>query len=120
MNFEVLVLIPIETNQLCQQQATQSINAYLVGRNWLFGCYIVEFEQQGDDRAQYGARLLNNLANRLKNQGIKSCSVSNLRNFRQFYQVYPQIRQALPGEFRNISLQYQISQNFHQAAQEIL
>jgi DUF1016 N-terminal domain len=85
MNFETLVQTLIETHQFCQQQATRSVNSYLVGRNWLFGCYIIEFEQQGEDRAQYGKRLLANLAERLKTQDIKNCSFSNLKNFRQFY-----------------------------------
>ena len=111
MNFETLVQTLIETHQFCQQQAIQSVNSSLVGRNWLFGCYIIEFEQQGEDRAQYGKRLLANLAERLKTQGIKNCSFSNLKNFRQFYQAYPQIGQTLSGQLRNISLLNQIGQN---------
>ena len=112
MNFEILVQTLIETHNFCQQQATRSVNSYLVGRNWLFGCYIIEFEQQGDDRAQYGTRLIASLSDRLKVQGIKSCSISNLKNFRQFYQAYPQISQTVPSQSRNISLLTQIGQNF--------
>jgi predicted nuclease of restriction endonuclease-like (RecB) superfamily len=112
MNFDALVQTLTEAHQSCQQQAIQSINASLVVRNWLFGHYIVEFEQQGGDRAQYGSRLLNNLADHLKAQGVKGCSFSNLKSFRQFYQAYPQIGQTVSGQFRNILSPNQISQNF--------
>jgi predicted nuclease of restriction endonuclease-like (RecB) superfamily len=110
MNFDALVQTLTETHQTCQQQATQAINSSLVVRNWLFGYYIVEFEQQGSDRAQYGTSLIASLSDRLKIQGIKSCSASNLRNFRQFYQTYPEIYQALPDEFRNDRSLTQLSQ----------
>jgi predicted nuclease of restriction endonuclease-like (RecB) superfamily len=110
MNFEILVQTLTDTHQTCQQQATQAINTALVIRNWLFGYYIIEFEQQGSDRAQYGTSLIANLSDRLKTQGIKSCSASNLRNFRQFYQTYPEIYQALPDEFRNDRSLTQLSQ----------
>jgi hypothetical protein len=112
MNFEALVQLLTETHQSCQRQAIQAVNAALVVRNWLFGYYIVEFEQQGNDRAQYGARLLNQLADRLKIQGIKNCSVSNLRNFRQFYQIYSGIHQTVSGEFSPSVSMSQISQVF--------
>ena len=34
--------------------------------HWLMGCYIVEFEQNGEDRAAYGEQLLKKLEQRLK------------------------------------------------------
>jgi DUF1016 N-terminal domain len=70
MNFEALVQTLTEAHQSCQQQATQAINAALVVRNWLFGYYIVEFEQKGKDHAQYGSRLLVKLSENLKTSGI--------------------------------------------------
>ena len=111
MDFDRLVRTLIQTHESFQKQANQAINVSLVMRNWLFGRHIIEFEQQGDDRAQYGKRLLANLADRLKIQGIKGCSSSNLKSFRQFYQVYPQISQTLSGQFLNISSSSQIGQN---------
>ena len=111
MDFDRLVQTLTQTHESFQKQATQSINGSLVMRNWLFGRYIVEFEQQGDDRAQYGTRILNNLADRLKDQGIKGCALSNLKSFRQFYQTYPQISQTPSDQFLNISLPHSIGQN---------
>jgi hypothetical protein len=105
MDLEKLVQTLSQTHRSLQQQATRSVNFSLVVRNWLFGYYIVEFEQRGSDRAQYGSRLLAGLSNRLKSTGIPSCSVSNLRNFRQFYQTYSEIHQTLSGELLNFSLE---------------
>ena len=39
-------------------RAAVAVNQALVLRNWLIGAYIVEFEQNGTDRAKYGTRLL--------------------------------------------------------------
>jgi predicted nuclease of restriction endonuclease-like (RecB) superfamily len=98
MNFDELVQILAQTHRSLQQQSSQAINFSLVVRNWLFGYYIIEFEQQGEDRAQYGSRQLAKLAEKLQSTGVPSCSVSNLRNFRQFYQAYLEIHQTLSGE----------------------
>ena len=51
-------------------------NQALVLRNWMIGAYIVEFEQNGADRAQYGARLLATLAVDLKALGLKGLDLS--------------------------------------------
>jgi predicted nuclease of restriction endonuclease-like (RecB) superfamily len=112
MDLEKLVQTLSQTHRSLQQQATRSVNFSLVVRNWLFGYYIVEFEQRGSDRAQYGGRLLAGLSNRLKSTGIPSCSVSNLRNFRQFYQTYSEIHQTLSGELLNPLPLEQLSQKF--------
>ena len=49
-----------------QAQAEHAVNLALTSRNWLMGCYIVEFEQNGEDRAAYGEQLLKKLEQRLK------------------------------------------------------
>lgn len=110
MNLETLVQTLSTTHLSLQKKATQAINFSLVIRNWLFGYYIIEFEQQGNDRAQYGSQILTRLSENLKSLGIPSCSVSNLRNFRQFYKTYPDIYQAVPGELPNDLSQ--LSQHF--------
>lgn len=77
-------------NQL-QQSAIRSVNKHLTIRNWLIGFYIVEFEQNGSDRAVYGDKLLKELAKEIK---IKGHSETNIILSRQFYKVYPQIGQS--------------------------
>ena len=71
-----------------QAQAAHAVNLSLTARNWLVGYYIVEFEQQGEDRAKYGENLLNNIAKKLSRKGLEA---RRLREYRQFYRIYPQI-----------------------------
>ena len=68
--------------------AKGAVNQLLTIRNWAIGCYIVEYEQQGCDRAKYGVRLLQNLADNLS---IKGLDRSMLNVCRLFYLRYPQI-----------------------------
>ena len=66
-------------------EAGKSVNRLLTMRNWLFGFYIVEFQQHGADRAAYGEQLLKKLAKAL---GDKGFSLGNLKMYRQFYMSY--------------------------------
>ncbi|MBF0105439.1 MAG: DUF1016 family protein [Deltaproteobacteria bacterium] len=97
LEFEKLVELFEQTQSELQNQAARSIDIVLVVRNWLFGWYIVEYEQGGAERAQlYGKALIEQLSARLENQGIKGISPTNLRKCREFYQAYDEIQQALP------------------------
>ncbi|MCP5175080.1 MAG: hypothetical protein H6996_08250 [Moraxellaceae bacterium] len=78
-----------------QQQAQKQVNVALTLRNWLIGAYLVEYEQQGEDRAQYGEKLYKNLAKKLQEQGLKGLSFKNLHLCKQFYMTYPQIVQTV-------------------------
>jgi predicted nuclease of restriction endonuclease-like (RecB) superfamily len=85
-----------------RQSAINAINVHLTIRNWLIGYYIVEFEQNGEDRAKYGAKLLQNLADNFNEEGL---SYRNLRLYRQFYSAYPQVMSYLPTFFqKNLSI----------------
>jgi len=91
MNFDILISQVEQTHDYLQKSALSAVNINLSLRNWLIGHYIVEFEQQGSDRATYGERLLKKMAERLKH--INGLSNSNLKTIRAFYLVYPQIAQ---------------------------
>ncbi|WP_414649077.1 hypothetical protein [Chitinophaga sp.] len=52
----------------------------------MIGCYIVEYEQKGVDRAKCGAQLLEQISKELP---ALKLSATNLRVCRQFYQYYP-------------------------------
>ena len=67
-------------------------------RNWAIGCYIREYEQRGADRAEYGTGLLDALSEKLDKAGMKGMAARTLRQFRQFYVTYPQIRQTLSAK----------------------
>jgi len=86
MNFESLVGPINQVQDVLQSQAAHAINLALTARNWLVGYYIVEFEQHGEDRAKYGEKLLNRLAQSINKKGFEP---RRLREFRQVYVVYP-------------------------------
>jgi predicted nuclease of restriction endonuclease-like (RecB) superfamily len=67
------------------------VNVAFTLRNWIIGYYIYEYEQSGEDRAQYGEQVLKKLAERLKSMGLKGLSFSALYVCKQFYLAYPQI-----------------------------
>lgn len=58
-------------------------------RNWLVGTWIVQYEQNGADRAAYGERLLPRLADALASSGRRGMSARNLANFRRVAMEYP-------------------------------
>ena len=86
MNFESLVGQINQVHDVMQAQAAHAINLTLTARNWLVGHYIVEFEQNGEDRAKYGEKLLNRLAERINRKGFEP---RRLREYRHFYSIYP-------------------------------
>lgn len=70
-------------------RAVQAVNTQLVESYWQVGRHIVEFEQAGQLRAEYGTALINSLAADLGLRHGKGFSRSNLIRFRQFYLAYP-------------------------------
>jgi len=88
MNFDELVKQIEQVSTIFKQSANTSINIHVTVRNWVVGYYIVEFEQNGENRAEYGSKLLKRISERLNFKGL---SVTNLKLFRQFYITYPQI-----------------------------
>ncbi len=102
MNFEQLVTqIEVVHNEL-QHVAVRQVNNLLTMRNMLIGYYIVEYEQNGADRAEYGANTINSLANRLKH--LKGFSAPQLYKFRDFYSCYPDILSAVLMKLQNIDI----------------
>jgi len=111
MNFDLLISTIELASAGLQKRALTSVNQALVIRNLLIGHYLVEYEQKGEDRAKYGKKLLETIAKELKKKNLKGMSIANLRIFRRFYAIYPQIsqpateqlqlsiQQALPVEF---------------------
>lgn len=72
-----------------RQKAYQAVNSAMVEAYWLIGKRIVEEEQNGKERAEYGEALLKRLSIALTAEFGKGFSYANLRNFRQFYLTYP-------------------------------
>ena len=87
-SFEELSQYVVETHRHAQGGAIKAINQMATLRNWLIGCYIVEYEQNGSDRAKYGDRLLKRLEESVNTKGL---NVTLFKNSRRFYLLYPQI-----------------------------
>lgn len=80
-----------------RKAAVQKVNEILVETYWQIGHRIVEFEQQGNEKAEYGSNLLKNLSKDLKIRYGKGFSRSNLQYMRLLYLKYPKC-QTLSGK----------------------
>ena len=92
ISFEQLTQGIIEVSQATKARAAKAIDSIYPVRNWLVGAYIVEYEQNGLDRAIYGDKLLKRLAERLKDESLNTTTLKVSRNF---YLEYPSIKQAI-------------------------
>lgn len=97
--FQQLVDLCKQTHKEMQRRAGRSVDVHLVVRNWLFGWYIVEYEQKGCDRAEYGAYLIKRLSDELGKQFGRGFSVRSLEQCRKFYLTQKQISQTMSAEF---------------------
>lgn len=92
-SFDELSSSVLQTHQMAQAGAIRAINQMATLRNWLIGCYIVEYEQKGSNRAKYGDRLLKRLEESVNTKGL---NVTLFRNSRSFYKLYPQMASIFP------------------------
>jgi predicted nuclease of restriction endonuclease-like (RecB) superfamily len=81
-----------------RQQAARSVNFERVLMYWKIGERIIEEEQQGEQRAEYGAHLIKTLAKELEPEYGTGFSARQLERFRQFYRLFPNAS-ALRTEF---------------------
>lgn len=85
------------TIETARQNAVKAVNHELVKANWEIGRHIVEFEQLGEERAEYGSNLLSNLSKDLKQRFGKGFGRRNILDMRRFYMAY-QKWQAVPAK----------------------
>ena len=99
-DFDSLVSSIVHIHQQTQEFAAKAVNVALTLRNWLIGQRIEVYERQGADRATYGGKWMDTLAQRLVKQGWERCDRRELYRFRQFYLVYPKIVESLTPQSR--------------------
>ena len=86
--------LSIET---ARQNAVRAINTELVKANWEIGRHIVEYEQSGKERGEYGSDLLARLSKDLGQQYGKGFGRRNVLDMRRFYMLIKNGRQCLPN-----------------------
>ena len=111
-DFDGLVELCRRTDEETRHSAARAVDRSLVARNWLFGWYVVEYEQSGADRAEYGAQTLKKLSAALKERIGRGFSVRSLEQFRRFYLQFggPLPRTGSPQTLSAISAAGQIPQ----------
>jgi hypothetical protein len=72
-----------------RRQAAQVVNTVLTATYWETGRRIIEFEQHGKNRAEYGKELLKHISKDLNKRFGRGFSVDNLETMRLFYKAYP-------------------------------
>ena len=94
-SFEHLTQLLEQVHNSAYSSSVKAINRFATIRNYIIGFYIVEYEQNGSDRAKYGDKLLKRLAERINKRGINE---TLLKVSRAFYLNYPQVRLYLEGK----------------------
>lgn len=125
-SFEQLAESVREINSYAGGRACSAVNRLLTLRNWLIGYYIVEYEQKGKDRAQYGTGLLKQLEQKIGEKGLNETLFTVSRTF---YLRYPQLGSAVtgvlpltPGAAERISagISATVSQEFRTEPEQLL
>lgn len=94
-----------------------AINSIMVYTYFAVGCYIVNFEQNGNSRAEYGKQTLKKLSEKLNAKYEKGWSVETLKKTRKFYEVYSQTKKVYTVD--PIKLNFNLSWNHYQILMRI-
>ena len=90
------LILQIETVvQQARNHVVKTVNQAVILTNWSIGQYIVEYEQQGDERAKYGKELIQQLSNDLTLSLGRGYSFRNLQLFKKFYLTYPIVQSLI-------------------------
>lgn len=89
-------------------EAMKSVNAAMVAAYWHIGREIVEEEQRGRERADYGSRLIKSLSERLTEEFGPGFSAESLKHIRRFYLIY---RDRTPAIGYTVCTQFDCSRN---------
>ena len=90
-----------EVLKIARNKVVRTVNATMVETYFEIGKLIVEEEQSGNERAEYGKQILIELSNRLKNEFGRGFSEDNLSNMRRFYLSYQaQISETLSRKLK--------------------
>jgi len=95
MSYESLITTIVEVDADSRMGASAAVSRHHTLRNWLIGAHIVEFEQNGADRASYGQQLLSRVSRDLRQRNVPGCSPEMLGRMRVFYRTDPQLGSSM-------------------------
>lgn len=84
--------------EAARRAAARSVNAIMTATYWEIGRRIVELEQRGESRAEYGRQIIERLAKDLSDRFGRGFQKSNLFQMRAFYLTYPHLGQSFFAE----------------------
>lgn len=93
---ELIEAISLTYNK-AKSNVVSAVNVEMIISYWEIGKYIIEFEQDGKEKANYGTELLIQISKDLSLKFGKGFSRSNLSYMRKFYIQYPK-RETVPHE----------------------
>lgn len=99
----------VELMEVARRSAARSVNAIMTATYWEIGRRIVELEQRGESRAEYGKQIIERLAKDLSDRFGRGFQKSNLFQMRAFYLTYPEkgqafsIQETSPEIFQTVS-----------------
>ncbi len=83
-----------------RRNSARTVNALMTATYWLIGRHIVEFEQSGKSKAEYGKEVIDQLASDLTSRFGRGFTRSNVFSMRAFYAANPRIVQTLSGQLQ--------------------
>ena len=87
--YEIVLSGVVDLLETARRTAARSVNAVMTAAYWGIGRWIVEYEQGGSERAEYGEKMLQRLSSDLTARFGRGFSVDNLETMRLFYLAYP-------------------------------
>lgn len=102
----------VDLMQAARRAAARSVNALMTATYWKIGQRIVELEQQGETRAEYGKRIVERLAMDLSDRLGRGFQKSNLFQMRAFYLSYPTLGASLSLDLTSPEIFQTVSEQF--------
>lgn len=94
-SYTTILDLVVELMEAARRASARSVNAIMTATYWEIGRRIVELEQRGETRAEYGKQLVERLAKDLSDRFGRGFQKSNLFQMRAFYLTYPELGEAL-------------------------
>ena len=117
-NYDILIGNIVNTVNNAKTKIIKNVNSTMLETYWNIGKYIIEYEQNGKIKAEYGLSLLKDISKDLTLKLGRGYSKSNIYNMRRLYEYYPKF-QAVPGKLtwshlgEILTIENELERNFY-------